>query len=81
MVDMFIRCKIANCGATAIEYAILAAVISIAVIAAAQSMGVAISNNFNTIAKVVNTANSQNYQSFDSPKKLNTQDQLFKVKP
>jgi pilus assembly protein Flp/PilA len=43
-------------GATAIEYGLIAALISVAIIAAARSLGSNISNTFSTVAAALGTA-------------------------
>jgi pilus assembly protein Flp/PilA len=42
-------------GATAIEYGLIAALISVAVIGAMQGVGTALQNTFNNVADALNT--------------------------
>ncbi|PHR93753.1 MAG: Flp family type IVb pilin [Robiginitomaculum sp.] len=43
-------------GATAIEYGLIAALISVGIIAAASALGANVSNKFNDISNAVNAA-------------------------
>lgn len=51
MIRTFLKCKL---GATAIEYALIAAIISIAGIIAMGQLGNSIGNSFNTTANKLN---------------------------
>jgi len=51
LVQDFIRCE---SGAAAIEYALIATMIALAVIGGANSLGTAIKNKLNTIATSLN---------------------------
>ncbi|AGA65284.1 hypothetical protein B488_12920 [Liberibacter crescens BT-1] len=46
-------------GATAIEYGLIAALVSVALIAGATALGGAINNNFNLLAAKMNNASSK----------------------
>ena len=54
MTKLFARFVKDESGATAIEYGLIAALISIAIITAATTLGTNISNTFDKVAKNVN---------------------------
>ncbi len=47
---LFVRCE---CGATAIEYALIATLVSVAIITALTSVGSGVFNLFTTVAKTL----------------------------
>ena len=51
MTNLFARFVSDESGATAIEYGLIAALISVAIISAATTLGSNISNTFNNVAK------------------------------
>jgi pilus assembly protein Flp/PilA len=56
MKNLFARFLKDESGATAIEYGLIAALISVAIIGAASSLGGSISNTFNKISGNMNAA-------------------------
>jgi pilus assembly protein Flp/PilA len=50
MTNLFARFVKDESGATAIEYGLIAALVSVAIIAAATTLGTNIGNTFNTVA-------------------------------
>ncbi len=50
MSKLFLRFLKDNCGATAIEYGLIAALISVVIITAITSVGTKLTTTFNTVA-------------------------------
>lgn len=61
MTKIFARLMKDESGATAIEYGLIAALISVALIAGATSLGGTLNTTFRGIATKMNTAGSTNY--------------------
>lgn len=59
MTNIFARFMKDESGATAIEYGLIAALISVALITGATTLGGALSNQFNGLSTKMNTANSK----------------------
>ena len=60
MLTLLQRLRADESGATAIEYGLLAALISVAAIAALQSLGNELSTTFNNVGTELGTANLAN---------------------
>ncbi len=58
MTKIFARFLKDESGATAIEYGLIAALISVAIIAGASTLGDELSNTFNTLSGEMTNANS-----------------------
>lgn len=56
MINVLARFWRSDDGATAIEYGLIAALIAVGIIAAAKSLGVQISDTFNTAATTMKNA-------------------------
>jgi len=59
MSKLFSRFLKDESGATAIEYGLIAALISVAIIAGASTLGNTLNNTFHTISTKMSTANTQ----------------------
>ncbi len=57
MTKLLTRLMKDESGATAIEYGLIAALIGVAIITGARSLGTALNNKFSSIANTVNTTN------------------------
>jgi pilus assembly protein Flp/PilA len=57
MTKLLTRLMKDESGATAIEYGLIAALIGVAIITGARSLGTALNNKFSTIATTVNNTN------------------------
>jgi pilus assembly protein Flp/PilA len=58
MTKLFARFLKDESGATAIEYGLIAALISVAIITGATTLGGALSNTFNTLSTKITAANT-----------------------
>ena len=66
-IKRFLKCE---SGATAIEYALLAALISVAIIAGAQLLGTEINTTFNDVKDTLSDARSSGWNLDDLETKL-----------